>query len=168
MHNKPQKCEILGDRQRTSGHSLQATWDTQHSEFHTYTEVCVCPEESLVTYKCHIGKISNLIFSTQSNHLWGPCGLYSDKFPAKFSYKILLNSTSILWWPPEGPGHLSKTGLRHPIYPDRCSLCPWATSLPCGPWGPSQTTGSSRALPANQKQLSTFLTKLKNVSEECS
>lgn len=149
MHNKPQKCEILEDRQRTSGHSLQATWDTQHSEFHTYAEVCVCPEESLVTYKCSIRKIfSNSISSTQSNHLWGPCRLYSDKFPAKFSYKIVLNSTSILWWPPEGPGHSSKMGLCHPIHLDRCSL-------KCRPQGPFQTAGSSRALPANQEQLPT-------------
>lgn len=166
MHNKPQKCEILEDRQRTSGHSLQATWRTQHSEFHTYTEVCVCPEESLVTFKCSIGKILfNSISSTQSNLLWGPCRLYSDKFPAKFSYKILLNSTSILWWPPEGPGHSSKMGLCHPIHPDRCSLCLWATGIlsDC-----RQLQSPARKPETATYCPSTFVNKMKNFSKECS
>lgn len=130
MYNKPPKCEILEDRQRTSGHSLQGTWDTQHSEFHTSTEVWVCPEESIVTYKCSIRKIFfNMIFSTQSNHSQGPFKLYSDRFPSKFSHLIvmvsrrartLVQNSALPLHPPQQlqpvpVGHLCPVGHQEPL-----------------------------------------------------
>ena len=87
----------------------------------------------------------------QSNHLWGPCRLSSDKFLVKFSYKTLLNSTSILWWPPERPEHPYKMGLCHP---KKCSLCLWVTSLP---WGPSQTQAAPDPCPQTRNSCLAYI-----------
>lgn len=98
------------------------------------------------------------MFATPSNHLWEPCRLYPDKFPVNFSYKILLNSTSILWWPPEGPGHLSKMRLCHLIPPD-------ATSLP---HGPLQAAPEPHLQNRNCCLLSIDIPNQTDTSEDCS
>lgn len=115
MHNKPQKQEILQDRQRTSGPSLQATWDTQHSEFHTCTEVCVCPEESPVTHRSSIGKMFKSVFATQNNNLWEPWRLTRDKFPGKSPTKSFWTQPGFHGWLHKGEDTCPKWAL--PPYP---------------------------------------------------
>lgn len=163
MYNKPPKCEILEDRQRTSGHSLQGTWDTQHSEFHTSTEVWVCPEESIVTYKCSIRKIFfNMIFSTQSNHSQGPFKLYSDRFPSKFSHLIvmvsrrartLVQNSALPLHPPQQLQPVPVGHLSAPWVSRNLSDCRQLPSPACKP----ETAACS---------LSTLFTKMKNFSQE--
>lgn len=153
MFNKPQKHEILQDRQRTSGPSLQATWDTQHSEFHTCTEVCVCPEESLVTYGCSIAKMFKSVFATQNNYLWAPWRLTWDRFVAKSAKKSFWTQPVFCGWLHKGEDICSKWALP-PCPPQQMQpvpmghLCPlWATK--------SLSDCSSRALSAHQGQLPT-------------
>lgn len=88
MHNRPPKREILEDRQRTNGHFVQATRDAQLSDFHTYTKVCVCPEESVVTYKYNIRKKSSSI-------RYSPHKMIIYKGPADFIQTIFQPSSPI-------------------------------------------------------------------------